>query len=131
MEKKCNRCSITQDVKFFSKRTYSSGKIGWQNKCKSCEREVKKNYYKPHEFARRLFKLSDEEYFRLIEDTQGKCDICKNPMGRKVCIDHCHETQKIRGVLCNNCNTALGLFNDNISVMKDAIQYLEKAKQLA
>ena len=131
MEKKCNRCGITQDVKFFSKRTYGSGTVGYQNKCKSCEREVKKQYYRPHEFARRLFKLSDEEYFRLIEDTQGKCDGCKEPMGRKVCIDHCHKTQKIRGVLCNRCNTALGLVDDSTEKLEKLIQYLEQAKQLA
>ncbi len=58
------------------------------------------------------------------------CQVCGVHMDKK-CIDHDHKTEKIRGVLCNNCNTALGLFDDNIKIMKDAIQYLEQAKQLA
>jgi hypothetical protein len=42
-------------------------------------------------------------------------------------IDHCHETGTVRGMLCHNCNRALGLFQDNISLMKTAINYLERA----
>ena len=41
-------------------------------------------------------------------------------------VDHNHETKIIRGIICKNCNSALGMFKDNIIVMKNAIQYLEK-----
>ena len=122
-------CGITQDVKFFSRRTYGSGTIGYQNKCKKCEREVRKTYYKPHDTARRVFKLSEEEYNTLINRSQGKCEVCAADMGAKRCIDHDHKTQKIRGVLCNKCNTALGLLDDNKATLKGLIQYLEQAEQ--
>jgi hypothetical protein len=41
-------------------------------------------------------------------------------------IDHCHSTNKIRGVLCNNCNTALGLVGDNIGTLQSMVEYLSK-----
>lgn len=39
-------------------------------------------------------------------------------------LDHCHITGKIRGFLCSNCNTGLGLFKDNINLLESAIKYL-------
>ena len=47
----------------------------------------------------------------------------------KKCIDHCHNKEKIRGVLCNNCNTALGLVGDNVEILSKLIQYLEQSEQ--
>jgi hypothetical protein len=44
-------------------------------------------------------------------------------------VDHDHETNKIRGLLCSRCNTGLGLFFDNISNLENAILYLKKANQ--
>ena len=41
------------------------------------------------------------------------------------CIDHCHITNKVRGVLCNNCNTALGLVKDNRQTLLNMLQYLD------
>jgi hypothetical protein len=51
------------------------------------------------------------------------CQICDMELTKK-CIDHCHSTNKIRGVLCNNCNTALGLVGDNIDTLHKMIAYL-------
>ena len=112
----------------FHKRTYASGKVAWQPKCKSCSTTVRRQYYKPNEKTRQQLKISNEFYEELMKNEQ--CNICGIELEKK-CIDHCHETKKIRGVLCNKCNTALGLFNDNTEVMRIAIQYLEQAKQLA
>ncbi len=54
----------------------------------------------------------------------------KTPEGKRIsdilCIDHDHKTHKIRNLLCNNCNTGLGLFNDDILVLSSAIDYLKK-----
>jgi hypothetical protein len=45
----------------------------------------------------------------------------------KIVVDHCHTTGAIRGLLCHNCNRALGLLKDDINVIKNAINYLESA----
>jgi len=125
--KECKKCGKNLPTDMFWKRTYSSGTVGLQNKCKSCQSKGRVKYYKPHQLIRDMLKISNEEYEGLMINTH--CNICHKELERK-CIDHCHETKKIRGVLCHNCNTALGLFKDNVKVMQNAIQYLEQSKQL-
>ena len=121
--KECKKCGKNLPTDMFWKRTYSSGTVGLQNKCKSCQSKGRVKYYKPHQLIRDMLKISDEQYEGLMVNTH--CNICHKELERK-CIDHCHETKKIRGVLCHNCNTALGLFKDNVKVMQNVIQYLEQ-----
>ena len=51
------------------------------------------------------------------------CGICASD--KKLCIDHCHDTGKVRGRLCAKCNKALGLFHDNVEFLESAKQYLK------
>jgi len=117
--KTCSRCGESKDFSCFSKR--SDRPSGVQSKCKDCEREVRVKYYKPHHDTRRKLKISDDLYEQLMSNTN--CQICDAELTKK-CIDHCHSTNKIRGVLCNNCNTALGLVGDNTQILQSMIEYL-------
>lgn len=69
-------------------------------------------------------------YEVLFIQQRGVCAICGNPEGSKryktLTVDHCHTTEKIRGLLCSNCNRALGMFRDNLSILKSAVKYLRK-----
>lgn len=67
-----------------------------------------------------------EQKETLIQSQNGKCKICGNPMVRCY-VDHDHTTGKIRGILCNACNLALGLFRDSLPNLKAAIAYLTPA----
>ncbi len=125
--KTCSKCGKNLPIKIFHRRTYKSGTVGLQSRCKPCQTNVRREYYKPNEKTRQRLKISNEFYEELMSN--DNCAICGCTMTKK-CIDHDHKTKKIRGVLCNNCNTALGLFKDNQKVMKDAIQYLEQSTQL-
>jgi len=80
-------------------------------------------YYKPHEKIRQKLKISDDLYEDLMKNEN--CQICDAELTKK-CIDHCHSTNKIRGVLCNNCNTALGLVGDNTQTLQSMIEYLQE-----
>ena len=65
----------------------------------------------------------------ILNDQQGMCAICKtfDFIGRgPPCIDHSHTTGKNRGVLCRNCNTALGYMHDSPEVVSAALDYLRK-----
>jgi hypothetical protein len=118
--KTCSRCGETKELSCFSKR---SGMV--------CNQSVKfakpkcRQYYKPHEVARRKFKLTEDQYNDLMKNEN--CQICNVELTKK-CIDHCHSTNKVRGVLCNNCNTALGLVGDNINTLQTMIEYLNYEK---
>ena len=71
-------------------------------------------------------KKIDPKYYQseLIKQ-KGKCSICGKEMVR-VIIDHDHKTGKIRGLLCDKCNVALGFWKDDINTLHKAIEYLEK-----
>lgn len=72
----------------------------------------------------RLYKygISSGDYLQILLDQDKKCAICKQ--SKELVIDHCHENNHVRGLLCRQCNLALGLFKDNVSYMNNAIEYL-------
>lgn len=78
--------------------------------------------------------ISFEDYKRLVEKQKGFCAICgekekytyKSGKVKALALDHCHKTKKPRELLCQQCNTALGGFKDNIDLLNRAIIYLQK-----
>lgn len=56
----------------------------------------------------------------------NKCAICKQE--KPLCVDHCHNTQKIRGLLCDTCNRGIGFLKDNVEILQNAIDYLMLAR---
>jgi len=65
-----------------------------------------------------------------MEQAQGGvCAICGKPEAtartKRLCVDHCHETGKVRGLLCSHCNRAIGLLGDSCAILASAITYLE------
>lgn len=74
--------------------------------------------------AAKAYGITEEEVKEL---RQGNCAICGtdgSEYKKSMHIDHCHETGKVRGSLCHSCNTALGLFKDNIVLLDKAKEYL-------
>lgn len=71
--------------------------------------------------------LSDEQYASLIEEQGDACAICEMPFLEIPRIDHDHSTGDVRGLLCHNCNVAIGHFKDNPELMRRAIRYLGSA----
>jgi hypothetical protein len=68
-----------------------------------------------------------EKYEEMSKNQNGVCAICGHISedGRQLCVDHCHKTKQIRGLLCTKCNTGLGLFRDDIELFEKAINYLK------
>ena len=74
--------------------------------------------------------LTEEEYKTMLDAQGGVCAICKEkPKVGRLAVDHVHGTEKVRGLLCNLCNPALGLFKDNPERLEMAIAYLRKAEK--
>lgn len=89
----------------------------------------------------RRFKLTLDQYHQMFIDQNDKCAICNRPETRiftnrytkemqiaKLCLDHCHETNKLRQLLCHDCNTMIGKAKDDIQILQSAIEYLKKHK---
>ncbi len=123
----CSKCKQNLSDDSFHKRTYKSGKVGLQTKCKACGSATRAQYYKPHTSIRLKLKLTQAEVDALVRP--GKCEGCGTSEG-KLCIDHDHATKKPRGLLCHNCNTALGLLKDDVQRLENLSQYLERSRQL-
>lgn len=79
--------------------------------------------------------LSEEAYNQLYKKQKGMCAICgkeegmaisHDPSGSVLQVDHCHTTDKIRGLLCRDCNVGLGKVKENISILKRMINYINK-----
>lgn len=65
---------------------------------------------------RRAYGIEPEEFAALLDAQGGVCAICRGPRngpGDRLHVDHCHDTKKVRGLLCAKCNTAVGLLNDD------------------
>ena len=71
---------------------------------------------------KKKYGLTFESYFQILEKQNGRCAICRQPI--KLHVDHDHRTGKVRGLLCSNCNMALGSFKDDIGILQNAITYL-------
>ena len=70
-----------------------------------------------------------KDYNFLLEKQNEKCKICNNecPTGKSLAVDHNHETGKVRGLLCKNCNIGLGMFFDNLDFLESAVLYLKSS----
>ena len=100
----------------------------WRDKNRTRVRETQFTYNLMWKYG-----LSRKEYDSMHEAQNHVCKICKRPQvgGQtldRLVVDHCHETGKVRGLLCVNCNSGIGNFSDEITRLKSAIIYLENAE---
>ena len=104
-------------------------KDGFHSYCKPCVKAYDKEKYpngKPGKKARHYRKhygLTLEQLEEMRQAQNGKCAICQIDPERPV-VDHCHATGKVRGILCDTCNRAIGLLKDDPEVLIAAAGYL-------
>lgn len=79
---------------------------------------------------KRMYNITLEEYNKMSDTQDHKCAICggeeMNYKNKVLCVDHNHITGEIRGLLCGTCNIAIGHFKDNIRLLEQGIQYLNR-----
>lgn len=68
-------------------------------------------------------KFTAEEHAELVRNQGSRCGICKEE--KPLVLDHCHKEKRVRGLLCRDCNLALGNLKDNLDFLRNAIVYLE------
>ena len=144
----CVRCGDEKRVAEFGRDPSKAN--GLRSYCRSCDREkangwCRENRERKREASRewyannrdrfrdydlkRNYGITAVEYDQILLTQAGRCAICRtdDPGARRFHVDHDHETDAVRGLLCSRCNTALGLFREDPSVMAAAIAYLEEA----
>ena len=71
--------------------------------------------------------MSLRDYDLMLERQRGVCAVCGEQPARSLCVDHCHATGKVRGLLCSPCNLAIGQFKDSPARLRKAAAYVEAA----
>ena len=95
---------------------------GSKTRCKSCDAE-----YKWYWNQKKRFNLSREKLDNMCQAQNNCCKICNKPFeGQRPCVDHCHTSGVVRGLLCSYCNKGLGHFFDNTENLLNAIKYLNE-----
>jgi hypothetical protein len=131
--RKCNKCNEMLPVsEFHIKADKNTNRYRFNSPCKFCAHIGRNiNYHKAYQ-RKIKYNLTQEEYDLKLKEQNyscGICDIHKDDYPKEFCVDHCHITGKVRGLLCNNCNSGIGFFKEYEHVMKKAIQYLKKYKK--
>jgi hypothetical protein len=107
----CGRCKVEKPAEHFAlNRTKARG---LQSMCLECMRD-------------RKYGLEPGEYDRMLKAQGDGCAICKQPCARerRLSVDHCHATGRVRGLLCQNCNAAIGMFKEDVALLYRAVEYL-------
>lgn len=126
-EKSCSQCGISKAISEFTMR--KRARDGRAYICKACN-GINTRPYDRERWLKRTYGITLDEYDGLFREQDGRCAICRTDRTSRwgtLCVDHDHKTGRIRGLLCTNCNQALGKFGDCGDRLKDAIRYLEKA----
>lgn len=140
MIKICQKCNLEKDIELFSKGSlYKDGRRGT---CKRCHADYMKKYYSenPEKMRERnnsnsrpnwkRHKMTESDFNKFLNKYDGKCHACKT--NEAINIDHDHECcpnnfscgKCVRGLLCHNCNTALGLLKDNKQKVIGLLNYI-------
>lgn len=112
----CSVCSATKPESEFYVKDRETGRK--DATCKAC---------RIIQARERTLGVTQEDYLRMYTEQQGRCGICRKRLYSKrfkaFAVDHNHETGKIRGLLCGNCNTGLDLFKEDPIALARAIEW--------
>lgn len=148
--KKCPACGDTKSWAEFPTRGGNRGDEP-ASRCKACwakqqrenrirlrgqyrdwppEKQARHNYFVRNAAYKKRFGISIADYDRMLAAQGGGCGICgsthpKNPHIKNFHVDHCHATNKVRGILCTQCNTTLGQMEERPDLLRKAAEYLE------
>jgi hypothetical protein len=143
--KQCTKCGQVKFLTEFHKVTQNSEQR--RSICKLCHNEIYRNNYKknPEKYRQytnsrpyrpelkrkanlKTFGLTIQQYEEMLQLQQGVCAICAETCtsGKRLAVDHCHVTGRVRQLLCRRCNQSIGKFNDDPVLLQKAVDYLLK-----
>lgn len=129
--KRCGKCKKDKDFKEF--RVKRDGY--YHSYCRDCCAVFQAKWRKANpgkiskinrkQTLKKYGGMTETEYETLLKSQNGGCAICnKKPENKHLAVDHCHKTGKVRGILCAQCNNAIGVLGDNLEGIMKAASYL-------
>lgn len=141
LAKVCTQCQTEKQLSEYRSRGGSMSHL-LKSRCNTClyknhrdwieknpDRVAKYREKDSWTLAKRVarYNLSPEEFINKYDEQNKMCGICKEEIDLvDSAIDHNHSTGSFRGILCKQCNRALGMFKDNETLLSNAIEYLKK-----
>ena len=143
----CKRCKQAKKIAEFKKDNRRPS--GYRSICKACcrgmDRASERRYRVKNKAALKIksrekqwravgidASWNHKKYAELLQAQHGKCAVCGLPEFENIfntlAVDHDHTTGKVRGLLCNPCNQALGDAKDSVAILAALIQYLERSR---
>lgn len=131
----CKKCAVKKPLTDFNHHTNTRDKL--RPECRDCYSAHAKRHRAltrsdRKSLLRKNYKMTLLDYERMVESQDGRCAICgTDKPGRYgvFCVDHCHSSGAVRGLLCQPCNHGLGNFKDSIARLAKAINYLTASKE--
>jgi hypothetical protein len=129
-------CKVCNEELIIDKNFTEYNKKNYNWKCNSCY----KSYIKQNLLSRPLsvyknnikkrYNIDIDTYEQMYKAQNGCCKICNTEFPihekkKRLFIDHCHKTEKVRGLLCHGCNAAIGFMKDDVNILTKAIEYLK------
>lgn len=126
----CSRCLVEKPSSEF--QTEPKNKDGLWGSCRACKNKQLGDWLLVKRYG-----ITSEDRKRMLEEQQGTCAICSTEIFEPKAVksetnanvDHCHDTGKVRGLLCGSCNRGLGIFKDNPNHLLAAAKYLFKFQE--
>lgn len=137
MVKFCKSCRIEKplDEYHHSVKNKEYGKSYPDTLCKSCKSTKTKKWctdnkakfirYNIKSKLKTRYGITLDEYDAMVAAQNNLCAICNQSQTRRnLAVDHCHQTNRVRALLCDKCNIALGLINDDLNIVESIKRYL-------
>lgn len=129
-QKKCAKCALWKPLpEFYQARRTPAGVPVYMGECKVCNRKrATETKIRLHGSAlayyrKKRYGLSQEDVDRLMTEQGGLCALCRKRPPQAV--DHCHATNRVRGLLCMRCNSAIGVIGDTLDAAQRLVEYLQ------
>lgn len=130
----CSCCKESRGVDEFYPYTKPDKSKGRRSICKMCDKKRARkfldaqgsDYARNNQFKVR-YGITLEQYNGMFEEQSGCCAICHThqlQLDKRLAVDHCHDTGKVRKLLCSACNMAIGLLKHDIKLLISAANYL-------
>ena len=116
--RECVKCALARNI------TRKEANKLWRNENKKALKVSRRFSY-----IKSTYGLSKDQYLEMLAKQNFVCKICNvhndDAAHGTLCVDHCHSTGKIRGLLCHNCNSAIGLLKESEELLLRSIDYLK------
>lgn len=138
--KRCATCGKSKPRTAFTRQKMRNGKYNLNFECKecACDRQAKRyqtytkeqKLHKKDKFLQRTYGITIDDYNIMFNKQEGRCASCgrhQSEFKKSLVVDHRHSDGKVRGLLCSNCNLALGNVKENPEFLEKLANYIRNS----